>query len=141
MSLLEKQKCIKQTAFLISKVSYALYSVHYWGSQCFWWSILTSSFRSFIEGRRGEQNELKPSFKHQRNAMFHCWFLMKNLTLRRLPKWVKSPEFYSATEMLVARKVENFNVSPSYNLKFDWKAALPLADIHPRIFCGWPTLV
>ena len=35
------------------------------------------------------------------------------------------------------------------NLKFDWKAALPVVDFHPRmlfsiekiLFCGWPTLV
>ena len=50
--------------------------------------------------------------------------------------------------MVVARKRKNFNVSPTKNLKFDWKAALPVVDFHPRMlflmekffFCGCPTL-
>ena len=51
--------------------------------------------------------------------------------------------------MLVARKSKKFNVSPTQNLEFDWKASLPVVDLHPRmllsrkkfIFCGWLTLM
>ena len=51
--------------------------------------------------------------------------------------------------MLVALKSKRFNVSPASNLKFDWKAALPVVDFHPRmlfstekfLFYDWPTLV
>ena len=35
--------------------------------------------------------------------------------------------------MLVARKWKQFNVSPTKNLKFDWKAALPVVDFHARM--------
>ena len=35
--------------------------------------------------------------------------------------------------MLVTRKSKNFNVSPTLNLKLDWKAALPVVDFHQRI--------
>ena len=34
--------------------------------------------------------------------------------------------------MLGARKSKNFNMSQSYNFKFDWKAVLPPLDFHPR---------
>ena len=51
--------------------------------------------------------------------------------------------------MLVTRKSKNLNMSLTQTLKFDWKAALPVADFHPSmlfsmekfLFCGWPTLV
>ena len=51
--------------------------------------------------------------------------------------------------MLVTRKSKNLNVSLTQTLKFDWKAALPVADFHPSmlfsmekfLLCGWPTLV
>ena len=35
--------------------------------------------------------------------------------------------------MLVARKPKKLNVSPTKNLKFDWKVALPVFDFHPRM--------
>ena len=35
--------------------------------------------------------------------------------------------------MLVAPKSKKFNVSPTWDLKFDWKAALPVVDFHPRM--------
>ena len=35
--------------------------------------------------------------------------------------------------MLVARKPKTFDVSPTWNLKFDWKAALPVIEFHSRI--------
>ena len=34
--------------------------------------------------------------------------------------------------MLVTRKSKNLNVSLTQTLKFDWKAALPVADFHPK---------
>ena len=34
--------------------------------------------------------------------------------------------------MLVAGKSKSFNVSPTYNLKSDWKAALPVVDFHHK---------
>ena len=51
--------------------------------------------------------------------------------------------------MLAANKSEKFNISPPQNLKFGWKATLPVVDFHPRmlfsikkfLFGGWPTLV
>ena len=47
-----------------------------------------------------------------------------------------------------SKKKKN-SVSPTLNLKFDWKADLPVVDFHPRmlfsirkfLFCGWSTLV
>ena len=35
--------------------------------------------------------------------------------------------------MLVARKAKSFNVSPAWICKLDWKAALSVADFHPRM--------
>ena len=62
---------------------------------------------------------------------------------------VNSCKFCSVTKILVAPNAKNLDVSPTYNVKFDWKAALQVADFHPRmlfsiekiLFCGWPTLV
>ena len=56
---------------------------------------------------------------------------------------VKSREFYSVTSLLIARKPKKNNASLTFNLKFDWKATLPVVDFHPRMlfFCGWSTLV
>ena len=66
----------------------------------------------------------------------------------RIDKKVKKSKSYSQLK----EKKKNSNkkiMSPTLNLKSDWKAALPVVDFHPRIFfsigkflsCGWPTLM
>ena len=35
--------------------------------------------------------------------------------------------------MLIARKSQKIRVSPTLNLKFDWKANLLVVDFHPRM--------
>ena len=63
--------------------------------------------------------------------------------------FAESCEFYIVTLMLVARKLKNFDVSPSQNLKFDWKATLSVIEFRPRmlywnqnfLLCDCPTLV
>ena len=39
--------------------------------------------------------------------------------------------------MLIALKSEKISVSPTQNLKFDWKAALLVVDFHQRMLFQW----
>lgn len=58
-------------------------------------------------------------------------------------------EFYSITWMLLAHKLKNFDVFPSYNLKFDWRVTLPVVEFGSKMLYSsqnfllhdWPTLV
>ena len=69
---------------------------------------------------RGKQEELKPSSKYQKNAVF-------SLLLSSEKRNFQTPSG------LIISCMKSFSMSSIQNLKSDWKAAVTIVDVHSRM--------